>query len=512
MKKIFLLFNFLVLFIFVVPANSTTINIDVSDFSFSIVSFDAVLGDTVKWTLVSGTHTTTSTSVPLGAATWDYTFTGVGDSFIYVIDVAGVYEYHCSFHPLIMVGSFSTSVPLPFSEEFDFPANDNLTSHGWVAHSAGGTNPITVNDGGLTFPGYPSSGIGNAALLFGTSEDDHRLFDSQTADSVYAAFMVNVTNNPNGYFLHFGTNPFSFDYRGRVYLQGTNPDLEFGLAFSTETAVSTANSYVLGTTYLLVLKYTIIAGTNNDEVSLYIFDGGFPTTEPGVPDIGPLTNAGATDINPGTIAFRKYNSSQDLIVDGLRIGTTWSDVVPVELTSFTASISGNDVTLNWITATEVNNSGFEILRTNQENVWQKIGFVQGNGTTTDIHYYTYTDKNLSDGNYSYKLKQIDFDGSYEYSNVVFAEVDNPAKFELAQNYPNPFNPATTIKFTLPEASMVTLKVFNTLGEVVAVLIDEMMESGTHEVNFDASGFNSGMYFYRIEAGKFIKVKKMTLLK
>lgn len=511
-KKFGVLFGFLVLFFFVTPANGTTINIDVSNFAFSIVSFDAVVGDTVKWTLVSGTHTTTSTSVPVGAATWDYTFTGVGDSFTYVITVPGVYEYYCAIHPLTMIGSFSTSVSLPFYEDFDFTAGDNLTSHGWVAHSAGGTNPITINSGGLTFPGYPSSGIGNAALLFGNSEDDHRLFDSQTVDSIYVAFMVNVTDNPNGYFLHFATNPYGFDYRGRVYLQGTNPNLEFGLAFSTETALSTANSYVLGTTYLLVLKYTIVPGTNNDQVSLYIFDGGFPTTEPAVPDLGPISNPAATDIEPGAISFRKYNAAQDLIVDGIRIGTQWSDVVPVELVSFVASVSGNNVTLNWTTATEVNNSGFEILRSTQENSWESIGYIQGYGTTTENHIYSFTDQGLAEGNYSYKLKQIDFNGSFEYSNIVNVDVANPINFGLYQNYPNPFNPTTSIKFSLPEASMVTLKVYNTLGEEVASLLNEVMSSGTHSVNYNAVGLNSGLYFYRLEAGDFVEVKKMTLLK
>ena len=263
---------------------------------------------------------------------------------------------------------------------------------------------------------------------------------------------------------------------------------------------------------MLVLKYTIVPGANNDQVSLYIFDGSFPTTEPTVPDIGPLSNVAAADIEPGSIAFRKFNTAQDLVVDGIRIGTSWSDVVPVELNSFTASISGNNVLLNWITATEINNSGFEVLRSNRDNNWQKIGFVQGNGTTSEIHNYSFSDRNLSNGNYSYKLKQIDFDGTYKYSNVVNADVTNPVEFNLSQNYPNPFNPSTVITYTIPQAGMVTLKVYNTLGEEIAVLVNGMVEPGIHNVNFDASGLNSGMYFYRLESGNFVQVKKMTLLK
>lgn len=511
MKKIALLFLFFICF---ATIKATTINVDVSNFAFTPVSFDAAVGDTVTWTLVEGTHTTTSTSVPAGAATWNYAFSGVGDTFSYVITVAGVYEYHCLVHPTTMIASFSTSLPLPFVEDFDYPADDNITMHGWVAHSAGGTNPITVNNGGLTFPDYLSSGIGNAALLSGNSEDDHRLFDSQTSGSVYAAFMVNVTDNPNGYFLHFGTNSYSFDYRGRVYLEGTNPNLEFGLAFATEAPVITSNSYVLGTTYLLVLKYSINASTGDDEVSLYVFDGSFPNIEPSTPTIGPIVNSGVTDIDPGAISFRKYNASQDLIVDGIRIGTTWSDVLPVELSSFAAVTNENNVTLNWVTKTEINNSGFEIERKSisANSSWNKIGFVQGNGTTTKENNYSYTDNNLNEGKYAYRLKQIDFNGTYKYSNTVNADISIPAKFELSQNYPNPFNPSTTINYSLAKDGIVSLAVYNLLGQQVASLVNGNQKAGAYHINFDASKLSSGVYYYRLESNNNVMVKKMLLMK
>jgi hypothetical protein len=190
--------------------------------------------------------------------------------------------------------------------------------------------------------------------------------------------------------------------------------------------------------------------------------------------------------------------------------------VPVELVSFTISVIGNSVTLNWATATELNNSGFDVLRQSapgeQNNQWEKIGFVPGFGTSTEKHNYSFVDENLTSGQYSYRLKQIDFDGTSELSDVVNVEVTNPTQYNLSQNYPNPFNPSTTINFTLPEASNVTLKIFNTLGEEVSVLFNRVMEAGTHEVNFEASQLHSGMYFYRIEAGTFTQVKKMTLLK
>ncbi len=496
-------------------ASAATINVTVGDFYFDPISFDAAAGDTVVWTLDSSavaTHSTTSTSVPSGASTWDHTFSGVGDTYSYVISVEGVYEYHCSFHPAIMMGSFSTALPLPLYENFEYTAGDNLTSHGWVAHSAGGTNPITVNNGALTFPGYPSSGIGNAALLFGNSEDDHRLFESQSADSVYMAFMVNVADNPNGYFLHFATNPYSFDYRGRIFIEGTNPNLEFGLSFGTDAPVITANNYSLSTTYLVVLKYTIVDGADNDQISLYVFDSTTPPTEPAVPTIGPITNPGTTDINPGAVSFRKYNSAQNMIVGGIRIANTWSDAVPVELSAFTATVSSNSVTLNWKTATETNNRGFAVQRKTSNSEWTNISFVNGNGTSTQLHEYSYTDNNLETGRYSYRLKQVDMDGSFEYSNAVEANVDAPARFNLAQNYPNPFNPATKIDFSVPMNSNVKLTVYNVLGQQIAVLVNGFLKSGNHSVDFNAAGLNSGLYFYKLESNGVSLVKKMMLVK
>jgi hypothetical protein len=185
--------------------------------------------------------------------------------------------------------------------------------------------------------------------------------------------------------------------------------------------------------------------------------------------------------------------------------------IPVELTSFVASVNENNVTLSWSTATETNNQGFEIQKSNG-NEFLAIGFVSGNGTSTEVKTYSYTDRNLAAGSYSYRLKQVDFDGTFAYSDVVNADVTAPVQFELSQNYPNPFNPSTTINFSIPQSSIVTLKVFNTLGQEVKTLVNQNMESGVHSISFDASDLNSGIYFYRLDAGQFSEVRKMTLIK
>ena len=184
--------------------------------------------------------------------------------------------------------------------------------------------------------------------------------------------------------------------------------------------------------------------------------------------------------------------------------------LPVELTSFTASSNGSVVNLTWTTATELNNRGFEVERKTSVE-WQNIGFVTGNGTTTDQKTFNFRDENATSGKIEYRLIQIDFDGSFSYSNTIEVEL-NPTVFSLGQNFPNPFNPSTVIRYALPVAGNVTLNVYNTLGEKVAELVNGLMPAGNHSVQFDASKLNSGLYIYEIKAGAFTASRKMLLVK
>ncbi len=189
--------------------------------------------------------------------------------------------------------------------------------------------------------------------------------------------------------------------------------------------------------------------------------------------------------------------------------------LPVELTSFTVEANLNSVILNWSTASEINNHVFEIQR-NSGNGYFTVGFVMGQGTTTMIHSYSYSDLNLAQGHYTYRLKQIDFQGSYTFSNEVSVDI-YPVTYSLEQNYPNPFNPATIINFNLKIDSKVSLKVFNLLGQEVSQLFNGSMTAGSHQIKFDATVLNSGVYFYRLEASgidgsTFSAVKKMMLTK
>ncbi len=193
-------------------------------------------------------------------------------------------------------------------------------------------------------------------------------------------------------------------------------------------------------------------------------------------------------------------------------------VVPVELVAFTANIVNGTAVLSWKTATENNNSGFEVERSIDGKSFVKVGFIGGNGTTTKTNTYSFSDKLQNAGEYYYRLKQIDYNGSYKYSDVVKATSIAPKSFSLSQNYPNPFNPSTVINYDLPVASKVVLKVYDILGNKVSTLVNGEEEAGSYQIVFNTQNTSnhkqlaSGIYFYKIEAGNFSAIKKMMLLK
>jgi hypothetical protein len=211
------------------------------------------------------------------------------------------------------------------------------------------------------------------------------------------------------------------------------------------------------------------------------------------------------------VFFSDGNTGWAVGAGGIVLAT--ESAVPVELTSFTASAIVNSVKLEWITATETNNSGFEIYRSLTNDNFKTIGFVAGHGTTTKVNNYSFLDEKLQSGIYSYKLVQIDYDGTTSETDIVKVElITQPKGFSLDQNFPNPFNPATNISFTLPAAGETKLRIFNAIGEEIVTLVDEFREAGTYKLNFNASNLTSGVYYYRIESADFTSMKKMILLR
>ncbi|MFA6541614.1 MAG: T9SS type A sorting domain-containing protein [Bacteroidota bacterium] len=378
-----------------------------------------------------------------------------------------------------------------------------------------GTNTISTSNTGILVTGS-TGGLNfyyNSVNLFGNSDNASKTTQSAAMcfgsaistgiDMRNNAFSNSIVNNLNSnaksyaiYSLISGSAFTASDYNN-YFASGTQGTLGPGMTTLAQWQSATgkdANS--LNVDPLFVSDSNLVPQTGSPLISAGITISGFTTDITG------------TIRNVSTPAIGAYEDE---------------DPLPVERTSFTAVVVSNKVTLNWKTATEVNNYGFEVERIrsqksevrsqNTAEAWSKIGFIEGNGTTNASKEYSYSDKNVNAGNYSYRLKQIDRDGKFSYSQSVEVEIGSaPMRFELAQNYPNPFNPSTVISYQLPVNSHVTLKVYDVIGREVAVLVNEGKEAGRYAVQFDASTLSSGLYFARLASGGKLAVKQMMLLK
>ncbi len=222
-------------------------------------------------------------------------------------------------------------------------------------------------------------------------------------------------------------------------------------------------------------------------------------------------------VNNNISSANRDGTSEAVIIASLSspisINSTSSVATPVELISFSIHQQNNNINLNWETATEVNNYGFEVESKNwTTDEWTTIGFVEGNGNSNSKKQYSFADYNILDGIVKYRLKQIDFDGSFEYSDEVEIEIENNLEYKLVQNSPNPFNPTTIITFSIPKDGFVTLSIYNVLGEKVDELVNEELTRGIHNYTWNAVNFSSGIYIYSISVNDFSEVIKMNLIK
>jgi hypothetical protein len=410
-----------------------------------------------------------------------------------------------------------------FSEDFPYGVGVPLTSTGnWFASSGAGVNPLATTPG-LSYPGYVGSGIGDAVRFSNTGEDDSSSIVSRpNSGTVYASFMVWMSSAQatGDYFFAMSTSGNAFD--GRVYARSSGAGYQFGVTKANEATVNyTTGVYNFFEPYLVIVKYQFNAGANDDQVSLFVFDtlSPPPMVEP-APTIGPFTATSADAINLSRVILRQGNAANAPagVIDGIYLDVSWNNnVLPVELSSFVSVINGNNVTLNWSTSTETNNSGFDIERSAVNGSWSKIGTVSGNGTSTTPHSYSFTNRAVATGKYNYRLKQTDFNGNFTYHNLGNeVNIGVPEKYDLSQNYPNPFNPSTKINYDLPTDGKVSIKLFDMSGKEVASLVNEVKTAGYHTVNFNASNLSSGVYFYRISVeangNNFTATKKMMLVK
>ena len=425
---------------------------------------------------------------------------------------------------VILLMSSTNSFPQLTDENFDYPAGDSLQQHGWVTIGTVFNNRMTVVSPGLSFPVYVNSGIGNAVTIDTTGQDVYKDFSSpKVSGNIFASFLVNVktAKSSGDYFVSLLSSTSTTSLAARVYAKDSLGNIAFGLAKTTETVQYSPFVYSKDSTYLMILKYSINAGSANDSVSLFVYNSSqnVPSSEP-LPSIGPKGGSGADLTDAGRFALRQGTSSSSprVTVDGIFVTTSWDNTaLPVELSSFNYETLKGNVTLHWTTSSEINNAGFDVERSDVNgqisNVWSKAGFISGNGTSSGSINYSFTDNNLSSGKYNYRLKQIDYNGNYEYfslnSDVIIA---TPKNFFLGQNYPNPFNPSTVINYNIPQDSYVKIKLYDNTGREVRTLLNEFISAGYYTINFNASDLASGIYFYNINAGEYTATNKMMLVR
>lgn len=340
-----------------------------------------------------------------------------------------------------------------------------------------------------------------------------------------------ATHTLTNFNVNTSTNKFSFD----IYSQSTGvTSIDVGFA----SYYIDYNNSALSTPVLSNVnpKYTTGSPTGNYNAMTVGLSGINPSkiavtinfSQTGLGDILSTTGPMGELICTVTLNIGNQNAtagiSFDLINSALQTSFSapitnnyqgsYSSPLPVELSSFTGKVvNGTSVDLKWGTKTEVNNYGFNVERRIKDGEWNKIGFIAGNGNSNSPKNYSFTDNDLFAGGseLQYRLKQVDNDGQFEYSDVVEVTLV-PTQYELSQNYPNPFNPSTTIRFSLPNETKLKINIYNMLGELVQTLLDGNYQAGYHKVTFNASTLPSGAYIYRIESSEFVQTRKMILLK
>lgn len=404
----------------------------------------------------------------------------------------------------------------------------NYEYNGSVAQVTGALLPATLNNftinnsSGVTLSGN-SIVNGALALTSGnltTSTNTLSISSSgsvsRTSGHVIGNFQKNVATGATSKTFEVGTtngySPVTVTF-GSVSVAG---DLTTVATQSTQPNVVTANETLnrywsftnTGITYdNYSATFSYLSADFNgspfveatDEATMVV--GQYSASTWSFPTIGTRDAAGNTIQVTGVTSFSDFAIGKN------------AAALPVELTSFKSNVLGKAVNLTWKTATEVNNYGFEVERATVGGIsFAKVSFVKGSGNSNSPKEYSFTDNDLQQGKYQYRLKMLDNDGTFEYSKIVEAEIIAPKEFALSQNYPNPFNPVTTINYSLPIDSKVMLVVYSINGEKVAELINEMQTAGSYNIPFNANGLASGTYFYRLQAGEFVQTKKMIILK
>jgi hypothetical protein len=407
----------------------------------------------------------------------------------------------------LQTGGFTIPINTPFAltgSAFD-PDNDSLT-YCWEQFDLGAA-------------GAPNSPSGNAPIF--------RSFSPVTTPTRLFPRLPNILSNTQqmGELLPSYTRTLTFRLTARDNRSGGGGVGKNTVSFSANSTggpfvVTSPNSAVswLGSTYQNItwdVANTNTSPFNVSNVKVTLSTNGGNSFDVVLSES--TQNDGTEELlipnYPTTAARIKIEALGNIFFDISNANFTIIDnPIPVELTTFSADVVESDVLLKWETATELNNSGFEIERSRDKVVFNTIGFIKGKGNSTERNNYSFIDINPSAGNYYYRLKQVDFNGEYEYSKIIEILMEAPVQYALLQNHPNPFNPSTIITFSVPARTEVSLKIFDILGNEITTLLREELNAGKHEVEFNAVNLANGVYFYEMKTSSFRAVKKLVLMK
>jgi hypothetical protein len=419
------------------------------------------------------------------------------------------------------------------------------------------SSPVSVSDGSGVQGSFPAVGPNGEVYVVWTNGEQIMFDRSDDGADTFGTDIV-VSNAPNSWFPTMDVDLSGGERHGYIFVTWNdqrNGDDDVFLSYSSDRGTTWLNTPIRvnndpvgngkiqywpgiavgddGT--IAIIFYDTRNTPNNSFIEAYLArstDGGLTFTNGLV-----SSEPSPTSIPNGDVRFGDYINI-DYVGD--KIVPVWTDeraggvdmdiytavinqIIPVELTSFAGRVVDGKTILEWTTATELNNLGFEIERASASsatvpegtkplfNEWIRIGFVEGNGTTAEPQHYSFSDTGLG-GVVYYRLKQIDFNGSYKYSNIIDLNTVSVTTLELSQNYPNPFNPSTAINYQIGNVGFVSLIVFNSLGEKVSVLINAFKPAGSYKVTFDASELPSGIYVYTLTAGSYLSTKKMILIR
>jgi hypothetical protein len=393
-----------------------------------------------------------------------------------------------------------------FFEDFDgFIAGQQLACQDPVNWTTWSIAPCGSEDAFVS-SNYAYSGSNSTVVV--SANDLVKPLGDQTTGKWYISFLVYIPAGKSGYFNTLtGFTPNTIEWAHDCFFDaGGGGRLDITGGGGGGTVVPFTYTVAAWNQIILIIDLDAL----NSPAEFWI--GTSPSTLTMV-STWDWTNGGLKVNRIAANDFYGFAATDEMYFDNYYFGDAMPPIIPVELTSFTGNVNNlGQVVLNWQTATELNNQGFEIERRTESSEFRTIAFIAGAGTVTETRNYNFVDKTADQGINYYRLKQLDFDGSFAYSDEVEVDVTAPLAFNLDQNYPNPFNPSTNVKFSVPEAGNVKLSVYNLVGEEVAVLVNGFSQAGTFEVTFDASNLSTGVYLYKLQSANSVQTKKMMLLK